>query len=87
MLRIEHVVAHPVEHKTYEYDVGTEDPDRKLVLRVSTKKARRKWYERDKHEEQGVNIGERMIHILGIDRDEEVVGTPVGKEKRERKDV
>ena len=84
---VEHVATHPVECKANEDNVHSEYRDRYFVPMILTEKTGREWYEGDEHEEKGVDIGQHMIHILGIDRDEEVMRSPVGKEEGKREHV
>lgn len=86
-LRFNNVITHPPECKSKKDYVETVDCDSDSRCAVGSEQLGRKWNERDKTKEEGVDIGKMYIDILRKDGSEVMVSAPVGEKESEREKV
>ena len=87
VFRVEHVGTHPEEWETDQNNVDTEDHHWNFIFIIPSQETGGERDERNKHEEEGIDIGQHWVNIFGIDGDEEVMSSPVGEEEGKRENV
>ena len=86
-VRIQNIIAHPVQGQTDQYYMYAEDRNGELVVAESAEQRCREGQRSNQKKKEGIDVRKSSIHVLGIDRNEKMMRAPVSEKKGKGEDV